>query len=227
MMLLIVLVISSRAEPAEAESKADVSAPLPAWESAAMAETGLADDQYEQLESTILQLAAELIERQQELQQINSAILELEDLIAAKEDAVLDLTAGAGLLPGVELGIPEDVVMAPIDNQRVTKQPCYVEVTAEAYIAQPGNRRFPTSELNRSGSTLRQFLDAVDQARQKEYLVFLIHPNGVSAYKNIQNFLNENFPAPSGSRASGSRIQIGKEPFSRNWQFVRQQDASP
>jgi hypothetical protein len=227
LMLLIVMVVSSRAERVEPERGQSPPPALPPVEATVSHESGLDDQQYQQIMDQILQLAGTLGERQQELLELNQSILELEDLIAAKEDESFEIARGEGLLPGVELEKPEDVAFVPVTNQRVTKQPQYVEVTADAYIAQPGNQQFAAGELQDPNSPLCKFLQQMDQDREKKYLVFLIHPNGVHGYQDIEEYLLEHYPHPEiEHRGTLSRIDMGKEPFSRGWQFVRQQDES-
>ena len=88
--------------------------------------------------------------------------------------------------------------MVPLDGQEARLQPILVEVKADGYTVHPSKQRFPPIELpegagklTRASATpdLQEFLEKADSRRQREYLLFLIHPNGAAAFDGVRAYL--------------------------------------
>ena len=103
----------------------------------------------------------------------------------------------------------------------VTKTPIAVEINAEGFVVHPEKRQYPLEDLKDKRSPLQEFLQGVDRAREKQYLLLLIHPNGIGAYVQLNTHLVETYPSED-PREKGelSRIDIGVEPFSQDWTLI-------
>jgi len=150
----------------------------------------------------------------------------LEGLEALLENKKTDLFVKVRRSPLRELAPPTDVHMVekrgyqivPRGGHKVSLNPVFVEVKSEGYAMYPSRKQFPAIVAKRSDDDsssesvvdvkLAEFLRRVNTRRKREYLVFLIHPNGVTAYRNIRGYLYEK---------NYDQVRVGWEPFSRNW----------
>ena len=221
MVLLIVLVISSRAfELTQPPAAPPTPVFLPEPERKPPGPAGITDEQYTRFRAQIDQLTAELGERHRELSTLSRKIQQLEELLTAKEDETLTVDHGGDLVIGTDLEPPTDVEFVEDEGFRVTQKPRFIEVQADEFILHPERRTFRVAELQQEKSPLRQFLQAVDKNRQQEYLLFLIHPNGAAAYQEIFTHLVENYGSDKEDEIT--RIGTGKEPFTPGWLLISQ-----
>jgi len=117
----------------------------------------------------------------------------------------------------------------PDPTRKVSKKPIVVEVKAEGFVVHPDRpihpekTEYPLKELDLTNSPLQGFIKRVDGARQKTYLLLLLHSNGIGSYRKLRKYLLDNHNEtvkPLGVLGPGvikSRIDLGYEPFSREW----------
>jgi hypothetical protein len=223
LMLFMLMIISTRVLAADEQPQpAPALAPPPLPDEPPKLEAGISEQEFQSYSRQVQQLAATLAERQRELHSLKRLVIELEDLIASKEDEALAKITGGGMLSGMQLEKPDEVDMVRVHDSAVTKRPIFVEVKAEGYVVHPAGRLYPVEQLDEQGSALQQFLAAAHKAAAKEYLLFLIHPNGVHAYDKIFQYLLKTYPHRDKEKAEFSSIDIGAEPFSRSWLLVRE-----
>ena len=106
--------------------------------------------------------------------------------------------------------------MIPANGFETPLKPILVEVSSRGYTIHPTRQSFPaieekTPEVGPQQQSLdpnlKRFLHEVERKKNREYLVFLIHPNGIQAFESLRNYL----------RSNHDEIRIGWEPFSTNW----------
>jgi len=201
--------------------------------------TPIDEKQHAELDAQLQRLKAQLSQRADECQQLEVECWKLRDSIAA-------VKAGADLRPppaegetGVSLGAPEKVRVVP-DRGRAAqtkKTPIFVEIQADKFVVHPRKTEYPADELAEAGSGLRKFLDGVDRVRDREYLLMLIHPAGVSAYQKLRKCLLNNYSEtiteeePFGLgmkrilKITKTRIDVGYEPFRRDWLYLAEEQS--
>jgi len=221
LMLFILLIVSSRVMAETAPPQIPPAPPPPPPRELAPRPSGIAEDEYERLATEIRRMAAHLTARQKEAQVLKNDIGKLEDLIAAKEDEQLVPEYGKDRLLGVQVEKPVDVYFDEVENVRVTKTPIFVEVSADKLIVHPEKREYGIDQLKGPRSDLQAYLAAVDRQRKNEYLLLLIHSNGVETYEKFTEFLREKYPHPAAPALS--RIDTGAEPFSDGWLLISEQ----
>jgi len=221
MMLLMLLIISSRVV-ADQQEQAGVP-PAPFFAEDDSQNNMLSEEDHNRLKQQIVTLNSTLEEKTGRLSEMRAGLIQLEEMLAVKEDEDLAAGAGSGLIPGAPIDGLDDVVQVPINDGSVLRKPIFIEIDAEGYLVHPDKKRFTMAEIEDEDSPLAKFLNQIDERRKKEYLLFLIHPNGVIAYEKLQLHLLENFPHRNGSGRL-SRIGTGKEPFSPNWRLVAEQN---
>jgi hypothetical protein len=199
-------------------------------------EEGLDSEQYEQLQRQIDDLGNLLAVRVQERADVGRRLLELEASLAEVGDQFSLKPATVRPTP-VNLDEPEAVNFVPDTRGREVKQrPVYVEINSDGYLVRPGKKIFPVIEMRKSGAQekyhavpeLQKILKSVDDRRDTQYLLVLVHPNGTGAYKPLRRYLLQEFPKetkiPQGNGQilviTTTRIGIGVEPFSRDWEFI-------
>jgi hypothetical protein len=225
LMLFILGILGSRAIGAgAAASPGGVSHPS----GGAAQESALDSDDIANLERDLETLQGRLDKQRAELAAAQNTRRQLQALLAFKRDE-RQLAAGAGLLYGVDLGAAERVELAVRDGMQVFKQPRFIEVSRDGYLVHPDNRRFPISDLPREDSELpanhqptsafEQLLAEIDAARQREYLLFLIRPDGADAFRRVKTYVLRKYPHPEAAGVL-SRIDLGWEPFSEQWLLV-------
>jgi len=236
LMLFLLLIIATRVVATEQPPVvALIPPPPPPPPPPVKIQAGLNEQEYDRLKRRIAELNGVLAERQQELADFRSTVIQAEDMIASKEDEVLRPKAGTGKVIGVELAsaIPVDVVLQTSPGAKITKKPLFIEVKAEGYIAHdgrtPSGRFFRASELESKTSPFAGFLADMDRRTAKEYLVLLLHPNGIPALEAMKKYLRETFPHrdPRLKAEGYSRIDTGVEPFSPGWLLIRPKTAEP
>ncbi len=251
MMLFIVIVISTRTIQADLQAvQADVQE-QPADDAVKDADPnderdgddeegvkdGIKDEEYERLEKQINDLSGVLDLRDRELRRLMQLHQEILALLEEKKTE-LELPADRPKKPVIIDPPPELVDVVPDETKRVQKKPIFVEVSADGYLVQPEKTRFPMVIKQGDGPSaavtgspeLKGFLDSVDKNRDKEYLLLLIHPNGAAAYENLRRLLLRDYnetitvQTPLGAgRLTKTRIDVGYEPFSRDWEFIANQ----
>lgn len=213
LMLLLIAVMSTRVIALDASLWPEESSTGSETRSA-----GMSEEQYEALSAEVERLADRLAEcnkRRREAERIRSQI---EDLIAAKED-LQALGSATVRQEGTRLGV-EAVRVIPDPNRKIRKEPILMEVRGTGLVVHPDQQKFAVDELERGDSPLRRFLAEIDAARQQKYLVLLLHPGGVLAYKRLRGFLEEHYGeevSVGQSQERKSRIDLGVEPFSDSW----------
>ena len=180
-------------------------------------------DDYQEKERRIRLLAARLVERRQKCEQLRRSYLELASLIEAIEDKHSFTGNDTDVIAGRALGRPVDVeaVRDPTVATVVTKTPISVEINAEGFVVYPEKRQYPLEDLKKKRSPLQEFLQGVDRAREKQYLLLLVLPNGIAAYGELNTHLKETYPSEDPlEKGELSRIDVGVEPFSRDWALI-------
>lgn len=229
MMLFMLLIISTRVVATEQSEAIALGAPPPPTPPPVQkTPAGLSDGEYGRLKSRIEELTRLRDARRQELKEFRDQILEAEDVVSSKEDERLRRSGDDKKVVGVELDkpVPVDVIMSI--GPKTNKTHIFVEVKAEGYVVHdgktPGGQFHAEADLDRQNSALTQFLVGVSRRASREYLVFLLHPNGIPAYYKIRRYLILTFPHPDPlmERSGYSRIDIGLEPFSPGWLLMPQ-----
>jgi hypothetical protein len=214
LMLLLIAVMSTRVIATDASMW-----PGGTEEALELQTPGISEEQYEALTGEVEQLGRRLAECDARRRQLAQLRARLDGLIAGKED--LAQLGPAGMRrEGTRLGMPEAVRVVPDPTRTVSKTPILVEVDAFGYTVYPGRTKYAGDELDRGDSPLRRFLDQVDAARQRQYLVLLLHPSGVASYDRLRQFLHGQYGEDvrvGGKLQRKSRIDLGVEPFSDRW----------
>jgi len=188
--------------------------------------------QHAELLGQVGRLTALVSQRRQECRQLRWECEQLrEDVATRRNELEMGSAPGAGRTGGVVLGEPEGVNMVPDPKGRpITKNPVFVEVQAEKFLVHRQQAEYPAEQLADANSDLRKFLDSVDRARDKEYLILLVHPGGIPAYDRLRACLQENYAKMvqyRNQRIQTTRIDVGVEPFSPYWEFIaREQGGS-
>ena len=183
-------------------------------------EQGIDAATYRELESELNRLKGVLAQRVEERDRLNRKLSGLEDLVEFKKTQQLLSTGAPRGRPFAE---PEQVVVlaeegaasGPSDGLSVGLKPVLIEVTSSGYTVHPERTSFPPIEKTSSDTgdqylpadELKTFLRDLDKRKAKEYVVFLIHPNGVEAFANIRIYLLLNH----------EKLRLGWEPFSPEW----------
>ena len=183
----------------------------------------LEDQQHAALELQIRQLAAQLIERRRECKELQNACRRLDDLVKARGDAGdLGPTGAADLFPGLVLGQPIEVEAVPDPARTDARKPIPVELSAEGCTVHSKGKTFVYDPAANEPS-LQQFLKGVDLTKSETYLLLLVHPNGVETCYRLRGYLLEKFGTQvdfEGQRIPRSRIDLGVEPFDRDWLLI-------
>lgn len=179
-------------------------------------EGGLSDEDYAQRDREVRRLEDALKRRLKEVAELRRQQDDLEALIELKKDEKA-LAERTGKRKGVRLGAAEEVKykLIPAKGQAVTKKPTFVEVDKDGYLVHPGLARYPAVTRHEEGGrfvfrpapALREFLEKVHKNGERQYLLFLLHPSGVTGYDYLQFYL----------RDARLKIDTGTEPFSRDW----------
>jgi hypothetical protein len=114
----------------------------------------------------------------------------------------------------------------------VDKQPIFVEVRAEGYLVHPEKESFPQlkpGEGDALGSfvaspDLVRFLRSTARVSNDKYLVLLIHPNGTKAFDDLRVYIQSKGYLENPDAARGDAIELGWEPFSRDWEIIISQE---
>ena len=190
-------------------------------------EDGVDQQTYDGLDQEIGRLETELNER---LQQRDALLQQYQRLLAVLDEkrTQLDVPDLSRRRKPIELdrGIPVEVEEDP--EHAVDKQPTFVEVRAEGYLVHPSKESFPAITLGDSSSgvlfeadpALARFLRAFSKRSGNEYLVLLIHPNGTEAFSNLRRYIRSKNYLENPEAARGGEIELGWEPFSREWEVI-------
>lgn len=203
------------------------------------AEDGIDPESYDRLAAEINRLVGLLAQRQQEYSELERLQEELRALIDAKKAEMQLAREGAqGRRRGLKLGEPSPVEVVPAKGYEVKKKPILIEVKADGYLVHLKEAtHFPAVVEQKVGEEekytadpkLVAFLNQVDKNRANEYLLFLLHPSGVSVYDNLRRYLLHNYSEKIQNPLGGgvvqvitkTRIDIGDEPFSPEWLLLR------
>lgn len=223
LMLFILIIFGSRiigAEPA--------SAPTFTGAEGGDVDDGLSEEERQKLQMEIARLADQWERRQKDLAELLQSRVRLRELLALRREEVR-LAEGDGLIYGVDLAPEKDVEMAPIKDTRVVKKPRFIEVDHAGYVFSSDGARFGIGELpasdddlptdHRPDSPIQKRLEQADANRDSEYLVFLVRPDGATAFRRMWIYLLRKYRH---SQAPGllSRIDVGWEPFSEQWLLI-------
>lgn len=235
-MLFLVAILSTRVIDAEGKEVPPPPPPDHVGKTANDNPESIDADTYRALEQRLIELTGQLASRHAERDELGRRLESLRAAIDAKRD---ELAAGKVLQRRpVELDKPDPVRPVPDPNFRVAKKPVYIEVSMEGYLVQPDKKQYPPLGKKRVGKDesytasreFKQFLDKVDQSRQQQYLLILVHPNGAEGYRSLRRFLLQEYYNEEKVQRGlfiytqrKSRIDVGYEPFSKDWQFVAEQ----
>lgn len=188
-------------------------------------EEGINPERYEKLKQEVLGLSAILAERRTQHKELALAVEQLEGLIEVKKNEI-EVVGVTQTKPGRKLGEPTLVDVVPVNGvNALRKKPHYVEVVATGYILQPSKKSFPMVKKTETAardeftvdSGLREFLASVNVKRNKEFIVFLIHPNGTTAFLNLLGYIDREYPYRP---KAIDQYDVGWEPFSREWLLI-------
>ena len=178
---------------------------------------GIDPEFFTAMEAELAKLDRVLVDRQQQRDRLQQQLSGLENLLEIKKtDLLIPITRAPRPKP---LNEPEPVDMVPMEGFQVPKKPIFVEVSSSGYTIHPTKEQFSIIERsNKDGGglefdaskELKVFLRGVDGRKKREYLLFLIHPNGFNAFSNMRSYLRQNH----------DEVSLGWEPFSREWIMV-------
>ena len=217
LVLFIVLILSTRVVVEDQRyRRTDAYERVPSPGRPDVVQQGIDPTSYAALEAELLTLSQHLAQRNTEREALVRKLASLEDLLEFKRTELLvQITAP----PRREFNEREKVAMlamVPNDEFDVKLKPILIEVSASGYTIQPAGTSFgpiERGEPNQRGPNwiiepaLKSFLQGVNARRRREYLVFLVHPNGVSTFQTIRNYVTDRH----------KDVRIGWEPFSRQW----------
>lgn len=234
LMLFMIAIIGTRILKAEAVERV-AAGRLPGPDGSGGGESAgpsVPDDQHQGLSAEIERLAGRLAAQKNECRELRGLQTQLEDLIEMKRDELDGLAAVApgGFRSGRALGLPEKVKVVPDTTREVRKKPILVEVTAAGYVVHPEQAEYAVDQLARGDSPLRKFIQRVDAVREREYLLLLVHPNGVTSYKKLRGCLRDNYPEQvrvGVYQVTKTRIDVGVEPFSPDWRVMMERGIDP
>jgi hypothetical protein len=191
------------------------------------------DAEYRRLSARIHDLAQRLGQRLDQRDQLQRSVVELQNLLASKEDAIELPPASGGENGGRVVHGPlasKTPVFPELDTTvRINKEPICVEVQAEGFVVHPEKKKYSVADLDRQGSPFVRFLQKVDETGNRKYLLLLIHPNGAATYTKLRKYLLKNMnktirkdviPGFSWLEITISRIDLGVEPFSLDWLLI-------
>lgn len=208
LMLYMILILNTRV----IETKTVAAAPPPTPPRPGV-ENGIDEENHRRLTEELDRLTGLVQIRRKEAQDVVRRIEELRELVRTKEDERLAHAVAAGRR-GVELGAAIPVRMTLAGDQRFDKKPILIEVKAEGYVVHPEAVLYPPIPEPKSPRAprvvdrgLRAALDRVLKKHDHEYLLFLIHPNGIENFRTIRALWNEDY----------KDVNIGFEPFSPEW----------
>lgn len=225
MMLMMMFVMSTRVIEATPPQPATQPPGRPGVEDGVDART------YAELEQEVARLEADLGER---LQRRDELARSYQELLAALDEkrTQLDVPDLAGPRKPIELdaGIPVEVKEDP--DHVVDKQPIFVEVRAEGYLVHPAREAFPPVKPGEGDALgtyvaspdLLRFLRSVSRESKDQYLVLLIHPNGTKAFDYLRSYIQSRGYLDNPDAARGGEIELGWEPFSRDWEIIISQE---
>lgn len=173
-------------------------------------EEGIDEQSLKELQAEVDRLTEQLYQRQERRDALQQKLAALQDLIEFKKT---ELLVPVTVTRPREFDKAEPVAVVPDQGYNVNLRPILVEVHLQGYTIHPAQTQFPAIALDKANASaapqaspeLEKFLRQVKPS--KEYLVFLIHPNGVAAFDAMRRYLAEEH----------EEIRIGWEPFSRNW----------
>ncbi len=222
LVLFIVLILSTRVVVEDEKFRATQEhqrKPRPGREN--VIEEGIDPQTRALLEAELARIERMLDDRERERYRLQRKLANLESALEFKRtELLIPLTKKPRPKP---LTRPEPVHMVPDDGRRIDLAHVLVEVSSRGYTIHPSRQSFPAiqTQVTDDGGfeytidpDLNRFLRGVDQRRKREYLLFLIHPNGVSSFDALRYYLDDHH----------ARIRRGWEPFSRNWIVTQDQD---
>lgn len=217
-LLLFMMIILSTRAIADTSPKPKPK-PMPQPEADASNREGQEDaidrDTYRRLSQEMDRMNGMLLARRAERAELERRIAELKDLIEWKKTELL-VAIRPGAQKGFALGEPTPVDIVPASEHDIDKRPVLLEVTSDAYIVHPDKRQFPPIAPAGPGANgknadvdakLKAFLRDLNANRRKQYLVMLVHPNGVENFQTLRIYITNNY----------KELDMGWEPFAREW----------
>lgn len=233
LLLFIVLVLSTRviAEEERYEETRDYQRPRGPGMADAV-EGGIDQHSFAELEAEAKRLTDLLQQRQEKRDALTRKMQALEDLIEFRKTEFL---IPAIITRPPEFDKPVPVAIVPDQGYKVDLRPIFVIVSDEGYVVQPSKQTFPVIKAEqiakaaaakkgaapRKGDAVRPGVDPVlakylrNLNPKKEYLVFLLQPNGVAAFDEMLSYLE----------TKHKDLRVGYEPFARNWVFANEPDS--
>ena len=183
---------------------------------------------YESYETQIDVLTRQLLAYQAEYRELVKLKDEAEVVVQAKEDELAAApTAGVAIEGPIGVGIKVCMVPDPGDTYQSPKIPIAVEVMLGSFIVhsqasgRETERKYPAIDLDRDESPMSKFLADLDRQHDRQYLLLLLHEDGPPTFRKLRGYLIKHFPAAKKSGAEpSSRIEMGYEPFSRQWRYA-------
>jgi hypothetical protein len=194
----------------------------------------LPDTEYAAALREVQQLTVRLAQRERDCEDLLRECEQLREVIKMEGEQLAMPQLPTGRAEGASLGAMEKVNIVPDPRGRpVNKRAVIVETQADKFILHPEKTEYPVTQLPQAQSLLRDFLDRVDRDKKQVYLLVLVQPNGVPTYEKLRKCLLSNYsetiekPHFLGRLLiTKSRIDIGVEPFRRDWLYFPEDQAS-
>lgn len=102
---------------------------------------------------------------------------------------------------------PEVTILAidQADGQNHSKKPHYIECKKDGVIIHPSQEFISADNFEGENSPLSNFIAKIKAARNSEYIIFAIRPDGVNTFQQIRNKVEQ------------ENIDIGYEPIEEKW----------
>jgi len=186
--------------------------------------SALPEERFRRLDDELRELQRRLDEQIRRFRELQRLSIRLHEAIAAKEDeAELASSPAAVRSTGTRLAAAERVALVPDPKRQVTKEPILIEVRPQAFLVHPEKTEYSLAQLAAADSPLAKFLRDAYERRDRQYLLLLVAPNGVTAYDQLRAYLRGKYaqaPAPEGTTLRSRSFDLGKEPFLEDWLLV-------
>lgn len=181
-------------------------------------EEGIDGDDFRRLDARVQELEGVLAEKARARDELRRELDRLAALVEAKKRAS---DAAAARPAGVRLGEPTPVKMIPKrDPAAPNRTAVFIEVNSTGYVVHPVKTTFellPAAGKGGGGKAARvppglaKLIEGMGRAGDR-YPLLLVHPNGVEAFDAVLDFHTD-----LKRRSPGSDLNIGWEPFAREW----------
>lgn len=88
-----------------------------------------------------------------------------------------------------------------------TKNPFYIECRQDGIVIYPQQTFVSAQNIGQPNSPFRQLLSRISQSRDREYIIAAIRPDGFQVFETARSLIEQ------------EGINLGYEPFDRNWKL--------